>query len=87
MIFEYQWSDEALEQLADIYVAADEVKRDVMARAVERFNSQLARDPHSLGESREGMGRIAFPASLQVYFYVFDARGWVYVTKVSRFGN
>jgi len=86
-MFAYLWLESVLDKLADIYVAADPVDRDRMAAGVEAFNASLAADPLSVGESRQGMYRVAFPPLLNVYFRVDVANRQVHVTDVARYGR
>jgi plasmid stabilization system protein ParE len=64
-----EWTDEALDRLADLYVsAATPADRDALARHVERSNRRLAADPHGLGESRGPGRRVWFSPPLMVAF-------------------
>lgn len=64
-MFELTWSETALEQLADAYVAAGTEDRERMATAIEALNVRLRADPLAVGESRIGTFRVVFVLSSQ----------------------
>lgn len=64
------WSEEALDELADIYVLATPEDREAIARHVAGLNKALADDPFSVGEEREGDLRIDAKPVLTVWFRV-----------------
>jgi hypothetical protein len=86
-MYDVIWLDAALDQLADVYTAADRDTQDRIAAAVDAFNQRLARDPHNEGESRAGRYRIAFPRPLAVRFWIDDAARVVRVTAVGPAGR
>jgi hypothetical protein len=80
-----EWKESALDQLADIYVAANLADRDRIEATVERINAQLADDPSDLGESRSGrLRRVWFNHPLVVKFRFDPDRGLVIVSEVVR---
>ena len=81
------WKDAALDELADVYVAADPADRARMAAGVEALNTRLAADPLDEGESRGGTRRIAFPDLLAVSFTIDPVDRVVRVTAVARYGR
>lgn len=81
------WHADILDALAEFYVQADTADQDRMAGGVEALNRQLADDPHSVGESREGEIRIAFLPLLIIRFRVDDYQRTVRVVGVGRFGR
>lgn len=86
-MFDYHWLEAALDQLAEIYVAADSSERDRIASGVEAFNARLASAPLDEGESRMGGYRVAFPPLLRVYFRVDERTHRVRVADVTRYGR
>ena len=81
------WRTTALDRLADLYVAASSAERERMAAGVEDLNTQLARDPLAVGESRDADRRVAFPDLLVVRYRVDTVQRVVRVTGVARFGR
>lgn len=67
-----EWTTDALDLLADIYVRMNPTERDDLEKDVLRINSALAKDPHRLGESRNPGQRVWFTGPLMVYFSVKD---------------
>jgi hypothetical protein len=86
-VFALIWLNRALDELADIYVAADPADRARMAAAVEALNARLQSDPLAEGESREGSLRITFISTLAVSFHVSDVDQVVRVIGVQRYGK
>lgn len=86
-MFALIWTERALDQLADVYVAVAQDERDRIAAAVDSFNQRLQSDPLSEGESRSNGFRIAFLPLIAVMFRVSEADGVAHVTRVRRFGR
>ncbi|HET6573903.1 MAG TPA: hypothetical protein VFG68_09895 [Fimbriiglobus sp.] len=86
-MFEYRWLETTLDELANLYVAADRPEWERMAAGVERLNARLAADPLDVGESRGGGYRVAFLPLLMVSFHVDEVNRIVRVTAVSRYGR
>jgi hypothetical protein len=86
-MFAVTWEYTALDQLADIYVAAGSDERPRMASAVESLNARLRTDPLAVGESRSGTGRIAVVPPLSIIFGVSESRRTVRVARVRRYGK
>lgn len=86
-MFDYEWLEEVLDKLADIYVQFDLAEHYHVAGAVQNFNERLAIDPLSLGESRDAGYRVAFIHNLVVTFHVNESIRRVRVTGVARFGR
>ena len=86
-MYHYAWLEPVLDDLAAIYVAAARKKRDDLAAGVSKFNTQLADDPLSVGESRFDGRRVAFPPLLRIFFKVDVAARRVWVTSVIRYGK
>jgi len=64
------WIDAALDQLAEIYVAAPVGVREEIVDAVEEIDRVLGRNGEIEGESRGGYHRIYFHDLLVVFFAV-----------------
>jgi len=62
------WRSEALDELADMWVASTPKVRTRIHTAVEYINNILQITPYQFGESREGIARVGF-ADLLVVFY------------------
>jgi hypothetical protein len=86
-MFNVDWSDDALETLAAIYVTHDLRQQDRVAAAVTALNTRLANAPFDEGESRTGPSRITFVDQLAVTFRVNEPGRSVRVTAVARFGR
>ena len=64
------WSDESLDQLAAIYIAAAAGERDDLAHATDAIDHTLAESGETAGESRGDNGRVYFHPMLVVSFQV-----------------
>jgi hypothetical protein len=69
------WTEAALDQLSDAYVAAGESDRLELVAAVMDVNRELDGRPEEWGESREGGRRVAFFGRLTVHFRLPPADG------------
>lgn len=79
-----EWREFALDELADLYVAADPTARDEIERAVKRISAELAGDPGRLGESRSSDDRrVWFSYPLVVVFEIRRPEGLVQVTHTA----
>ena len=81
-MFEVDWRDEALSDLAEVWTAADGPVRQAITEAVQRIDDLLERDPLDTGEEREENYRIHFESPLVVIFQVFQAERRVLVVMV-----
>jgi hypothetical protein len=86
-VFALIWLDAVLDELAELYVAADPADRARMAAAVEALNARLLADPLAEGESREGNLRITFIPLLAVTFHVSRSDHVVHVIGIQKFGR
>lgn len=78
-MFELIWRPEALDQLSDIYVGRlKPAERDRVTVQIERLNRDLGRDALEVGESREGVRRVAVLKDVTVYFTVVAYTATVY---------
>lgn len=64
------WHDQALDELADIWVRATRAERDEVERAVNEINRELSDQPWLKGESRGPTTRIVIIDPLTVRFQV-----------------
>ena len=87
MNYEVAWRADILDVLAQIYVSVKSEDRQRLAEGVEALNGRLADDPLSVGESREGAVRIAFPPLLVVRFRVNEQTKIVRIVGVGKFGR
>jgi len=85
--YEVAWRADILDVLAQIYVSVKSEDRQRLAEGVEALNGRLADDPLSVGESREGAVRIAFPPLLVVRFRVNEQTKIVRIVGVGKFGR
>ena len=81
-----EWDGQALDRLADIYVALTPAEREVVVRCVERTTARLHIDPGFIGESRGGNRRVWFNRPLMVV-YDLPRGGGVLVVHVAFVGN
>jgi hypothetical protein len=80
--FRVEWIASAERDPAAIWTKA--IDRTEVANAADSRDEALARDPHSVGESRGGTERIVFAGPLVVLFDVAEARRLVHVRVVRR---
>jgi hypothetical protein len=74
------WTEEAKQALADIWLTAAD--RRAVTSASNRIDEALGRDPLGVGESRVGLVRILIDLPLGVYYEVDLARRDVSVFAV-----
>lgn len=79
-----EWADEALDELADIYVLATPTDREVIARRVQALNTALKVNPLNVGEDRHSNLRIDANPVLTVWFTVTNSGQWVRVIHAHR---
>jgi hypothetical protein len=79
-MFTLNWEGMALDQLADVYVAATAEERERIA--VEALNARLRADPLAVGESRVGGFRITFVPRLTILLHVSEASRTVRVIRL-----
>ena len=68
MMFQVQWSETALDEIAEIWMRAAD--RPAITAAVERIDQRLAKDPADQGESRERGRRLILEPPLGLTFRV-----------------
>jgi hypothetical protein len=74
VIYSIVWSDPALEQLADEYLAArGDGRGQEFTQALNGLESSLARDPDAQGESRSGPFRVVYDLPANLLFRVDQA--------------
>lgn len=64
------WTEEALDNLSDIYVTATPVQRELLVERVNYINQRLQENAMFEGESRSGPNRIAFFPPLCILYSV-----------------
>jgi plasmid stabilization system protein ParE len=67
-MFQVEWLQSALDQLADIWARADSAERRAITSASHTIDQRLQRDPVNEGESRAGGRRFTFVPPLAVIF-------------------
>ena len=76
------WLDKAVEELANIWLAATPTERAAITNAANTIDQVLSRDPHQQGESRAGEHRIFFALPLGANFRIERHAPIVVVTHV-----
>lgn len=79
-----EWTESALDRLADLFVISDQFTQKEIEATVEVINAALAEDPNELGESRSAGRRIWFVHPLVVIFRVVADEDRVVVSHVAR---
>ncbi|MCA9234449.1 MAG: hypothetical protein KDA44_03210 [Planctomycetales bacterium] len=75
MSYAVKWTLAARDQLASIWM--DHGNRSAVTEAANQLDAALAADAPNLGESRDGLARIAFAKPLVIQFVVLaDVRGF-----------
>ena len=69
-MFGVEWVQEAVDELADMWVNADSQSRQAITDATHELDRELQNDPYRESESREGDVRVAFASPLGVLFEV-----------------
>jgi hypothetical protein len=82
MPYDVRWSDDALEQLAEIWLDTPDPPAVTAANA--EIDRRLARDPWSQGESRAGTRRVLVERPLIVAYEIIEDDRKVIVLKVGR---
>ena len=80
-----EWTEEALNELAAIWTAAESTDRAAITAAANAVDAQLQRDPLHAGESRVRDERILFEAPLGVTFSVQNDSSSALVLHVWQF--
>jgi plasmid stabilization system protein ParE len=86
-MFAVVWADQALDELADIWVAATPELRDRIEASVRRLGQRLQADPTAIGESRSNNRRVAFDPPIAIIYRIDTAGRSVEVTHVWRYGK
>jgi hypothetical protein len=69
-MFQVEWLQSALDELAHLWIAADAVLRQALTAATHEIDQRLADDPQAEGESRAVGRRLTFVPPLAVTFRV-----------------
>jgi hypothetical protein len=67
-MFQVEWLQSALDELARLWIQADSTLRQALTAAAHEVDQRLQRDPVNEGESRPGRRRIMFVPPLAVTF-------------------
>lgn len=86
-MYDVVWTDHAYDDLADVWVAAQSETRDRIETALRKLTAELNDDPDEVGESRDGLRRIAVRPPLVVVFRVESVARTVRVNHVWRYGK
>ncbi len=84
-MFQVEWLQTALDDLASIWNQADSGQRQAITRASHQVDQLLAQDPIQEGESRPHGRRIFFVPPLAVTFFVDEAGKTVTVLHMRMF--
>ena len=87
MMFAIVWVQNALDELADVFVEAELTEQDRMTSGIEALNRRLTIEPTDEGESRWNGYRVTFPHGLVVIFHVNIEDQIVHVMRVKRSGR
>ena len=82
MKYTVEWKPVAEAHLTDLWQQGPD--RAAVAAAADWLDAELAKNPHGIGESRDGNVRIVFVEPLAALFEVFDSTSRVDVLKVWR---
>lgn len=85
MKFVVRWKQNALDDLAMMWLNAVSWDRRIITAAAREADRMLRRDPYAESESREADLRIMFVAPLAITFRVDQAAGKVEVLRIRRF--
>jgi hypothetical protein len=69
-MYQVEWLENALDQLAAIWMLADAALRQAITAATNQIDQLLANDPHNVGESRPGGRRVLLVAPLGVTYRI-----------------
>jgi hypothetical protein len=67
-MFEVEWVQEAVDDLAELWTTGDSLARQSLTRATHTIDQELRTDPFRNSESREGEVLIMFADSLGLLF-------------------
>lgn len=84
-MYQVEWVDEALEELARFWTQANPEVRRAITSAVEALDRELQSDPYGESESRGGEMRVQFAYPLAIDFMVDSQQRIVWVSHVRRF--
>jgi hypothetical protein len=82
MNYTVKWTDQADQQLANIWLNAPD--KDAVTAASNRIESLLRRDPLGQGESCGGNSRLMFEPPLGAYYRVYPKARVVWVASIGR---
>ena len=86
-MYDVVWADHAYDDLADVWVTATPETRDRIELVLRNLSTELRTDPDDVGESRDGLRRIAIRPPLVMVFRVRATARTVRVNHVWRYGK
>ena len=84
-MFRVEWLQEAVSELADVWIKADSPSRQSITEATHTLDQELQADPFRQSESREGEVRILFADPLAVLFEVDPRQRLMWILHVWKF--
>ncbi len=85
-MFRVKWIEEAVDDLAAIWMRADSDKRRGITEASDAIDRELKSDPFRQSESRDDDRRVLFASPLGVFFSVDNKHRVVRVGRVWYYG-
>ena len=86
-MFRVEWISSAVDELANMWLTADEQSRAAITVATHVIEQQLKQAPVSIGESRDRGRRVCFVGPLVVTYEVLDRLRLVTILHVRRIRN
>jgi hypothetical protein len=77
-----QWARTARDELTNLWIQADSVRRQALVAASNSVDQRLRSDPHNEGESREESERVMFVHPLAVRFDIVETSSVVRVLRI-----
>lgn len=84
-MFQVIWSPSTMDDLARIWVAAEDQVRLRITEAVSSVDKQLAKHASTVGESRDDPYRVMFEPPLGVEFRVHEGHRLAVISRVWRY--
>jgi hypothetical protein len=85
MMFRVEWVQEAVDELAELWLEANSTSRQTITEATHALDQELQADPFRQSESREGDVRILFASPLAILFEVDPDQRLVWILHVWMF--
>lgn len=81
-MFEVEWAEDALSELATIWTSADSDLRAAVTAATNQIDQHLQADPLGVGESRPDGRRVHFVPPLGLIYRLHEDEQTVIVSRV-----